>query len=364
MKWLNYSEEFRKLGYRNNFTKEEVDFLLGYAKRIYDNKVPIIYEQEHLALLVGYKYEYLLKISNAPQKFYRTFKVPKKAGGERDIAEPLPSLKDIQRWILDEILCKYPISNYAKAYARNHSIWENARFHLKQEILLTIDIKDFFPSLHIEKVFGVFLELGYSKAVATMLSNLCCLKGSLPQGAPTSPTLSNILMNNIDAQISSFIKTEKIRYTRYADDMNFSGNLEPGMIIKFVRGVLHDEGLKVNENKIRVRRRGQRQEVTGVIVNEKLQAPKEMRRKLRQSVYYIEKYGLTSHLDKTENKKANHIYHLLGIANFILFLKSSRSRSSKLYRDITEVYFEKRIVLSFVKLSDGIGVNIFKVKPL
>jgi RNA-directed DNA polymerase len=273
-----------------------------------------------LALLVGYKYEYLLRVSNNPEKFYRTFTIPKKSGGERDISEPLPSLKEIQRWILDEILNRYPISRYAKAYVRKRSIRENARFHVNKKLVLTIDVMDFFPSLRYNKVYGLFVGLGYSVPVATMLSNLCCLNGGLPQGAPTSPALSNILMINVDKRISGFIKKKEIRYTRYADDMNFSGDFEPGMVIKYIRDVLRDANLQINEKKIRIRTPGQRQEVTGVIVNEKIQAPKEMRRKLRQSVYYIEKFGLASHLDKTENTRANHIYHLLGIANFILFL--------------------------------------------
>jgi len=320
MKWEIYSKEFQKVAYNNNFTQEVIDSLLSYAKVIYDKKIPIIYDQEHLALLVGYKYEFLLRISNKSGKFYRTFTIPKKSGGERSISEPLPSLKEIQRWILDEILNRYPISRYAKAYVQNRSIRENARFHVAQNIVMTIDIKDFFPSLRYNKVYVFFVSLGYSIPVATMLSNLCCFNGCLPQGAPTSPALSNILMIDVDKRISGFIKKKEIRYTRYADDMTFSGDFEPGMIIKFVRMVLRDYNLAINEKKIRIRRPSQKQEVTGVIVNEKIQASKDLRKKLRQSVYYINKYGLESHLNVTENKRANHVYYLLGIANFILFL--------------------------------------------
>jgi len=320
MKWESYSKEFEKTALRNNFSPEEISYFLEYAKNLYDKKLPIIFDQEHLALLVGYKYEYLLKISNSPQKFYRTFKIPKKSGGEREISEPLPSLKEIQHWILKEILDKLSVSQYAKAYVHKRSIRENARFHVAQKAILTIDLENFFGSLKFNKVYGFFVQLGYSVPVATMLSNLCCLSESLPQGAPTSPALSNLLMQQTDKRISGFIKKKKIRYTRYADDLTFSGDFEPGMIIKFVKSVMNDINLRLNEKKIRVRRPGQRQEVTGVVVNEKMQAPKELRRELRQAVYYIEKYGLASHLDKTENFKANHVYHWLGIANFILFL--------------------------------------------
>jgi RNA-directed DNA polymerase len=340
MKWETYSKEFEKIALRGNFSSEEITFFLGYAKNLYDKKLPIIYDQEHLALLVGYKYEFLLKISNAPRKFYRTFTIPKKSGGERKISEPLPSLKEIQHWILQEILDKVPVSRFAKAYVKKRSIRENARFHIGQKFVLTLDIEDFFGSLKFEKVYAFFLHLGYSVPVSTMLSNLCCLGGGLPQGAPTSPSLSNLLMLSADKRISGFIKNKGIRYTRYADDMTFSGDFEPGMVIKFVHGVLSHENLKLNEKKTHVRKPGQRQEVTGAVVNEKIQAPKELRKGLRQAVYYIEKYGLASHLDKTQNLKANHIYHWLGIANFILFLNPEDQETVK-DKEILRKYISK-----------------------
>jgi RNA-directed DNA polymerase len=318
--WADYTKSFEVHAMRTGFSPEEIDSCLTYAHILYKRKLPIIYDQEHLALLVGYKYEFILGAANSPEHFYRTFVIPKKSGGKRIINEPLPSLKEIQRWILEEILNKCAASPYAKAYVLNRSIRDNARFHVRQKLVLKIDIKNFFPSLHLRNVIGFFLKSGYSLAVATLLGNLCCLNGELPQGAPTSPALSNILMIRIDRRISAFAKKQGIYYTRYADDMTFSGDFEPGMLIKFVRSVLKDNKLRINYKKLRVMQRGQRQEVTGVVVNEKIQAQKEMRKKLRQAIYYIEKYGLASHLDKTENTRANHIYHLLGIANFILFL--------------------------------------------
>jgi RNA-directed DNA polymerase len=339
-RWASYSVEFTKEATQGRFTQKEIDRFLGYAKVLYDNEVPIIYDQEHLGALVGYKYEYILKISNKPIKFYRKFTIPKKSGGVRTIYEPLPSLKEIQRWILEEILNKRPVSRYAKAYVPKRSIKENARFHVNQKVLLTIDVKDFFPRLGFGKVYAFFIGLGYSVPVSTILTNICCLKGGLPQGAPTSPALSNLLMINADKRISGFTKKMQIRYTRYADDMTFSGDFEPGMVIKFVRKVLNEMGLKVNKKKLRVRRPGQRQEVTGVLVNEKIQAPKEMRKKLRQSVFYIQKYGLTSHLNRTEYSKANHIHYLLGIANFILFL-NPKDQPVLNYREILRTYLPR-----------------------
>jgi RNA-directed DNA polymerase len=323
MEWGSYQEKFRDKALNSGYTEEEIDKCLIYANKLYNNRIPIIFDQVHLSLLVGYSEGYLRRASNSPNSFYRCFKIAKKSGGEREIAEPLPSLKEIQYWILTEILYKCRVSRYAKAYIPKRSIKDNAKYHINQKIVLSIDIVDFFGSLSYTKVYQFFRNLGYARPVSTILSNLCCRKGSLPQGAPTSPALSNLLMDRVDKRIIGFTKKNKIRYTRYADDMTFSGNFDPGMVIKFVRSTLEDENLKVNEGKIRVRQQHQRQEVTGIVVNKKLQAPKELRNKLRQAVYYIEKYGLSSHLDRTKNLKANHILHLMGIANFIIFINQS-----------------------------------------
>lgn len=334
--WRIYSREFEIKAIQGGFTDEEITHHLEYAKNLFEKNLPIIFDQIHLSLLVGYRVDYLRRISNSQKNFYRTFEIPKKSVGMRLISEPLPSLKEIHWWILDQILYKIKVSRYAKSYIKNRSIKSNARFHRNRELLLTIDIEDFFGSLKYPLVYQMFIRCGYREEVATMLSNICTLKNQLPQGAPTSPAISNILFRNVDKRIGGFTKKHEIRYTRYADDMSFSGTFEPGMVIKFVRNVLDDVNLRVNEKKIRVRKKHQRQEVTGIVVNEKMQVPREVRRKLRQSVYYIEKYGLNSHLEHTENTRANHIKHLLGIANFILFVNPEDEEVAKYVRILKE----------------------------
>jgi RNA-directed DNA polymerase len=318
--WNSYKRRFRTDAENSGFTSDEISAWLKYARNLDKQNLPIIYDQVHFSLFVGYKVEYLRRISNSQKHFYRTFEIPKRSGGKRTISEPLPSLKEIQRWILDNILIHVPVSSYSKAFIKRRSIKANAAYHIDREILLTIDLEDFFGSLKYPKIHSMFSRLGYANDVSTMLSNICTLDKKLPQGAPTSPTISNILLILVDKRIANFTNKHGIRYTRYADDMAFSGAFEPGMVVKFVRKVLAQNRLRLNEKKIRVMKGHQRQLVTGIVVNEKLQAPRVIRRKLRQSVYYIEKFGLASHLDKTENKNANHIRHLMGLANHILFL--------------------------------------------
>jgi len=320
MNWEKYQKEFTSKARHNHFRKEQIQQCLDYASALFNKRLPIIYDQNHLALLVGYKLQYLIKASNSPQLFYRTFTIPKKSAGTREIAEPLPSLKEIQKWILKKILNNCAFSNYAKAYISKTSIRDNARFHRGQEKVLSIDIKDFFGSIKYRKVYDVFRRLGYNKPVSTMLANLCCLDESLPQGAPTSPALSNLVAINIDKRIAGFSKKHVFRYTRYSDDLAFSGKFSVSLVINFVRNVLSSEKFSINENKIRLMHTHQRQEVTGIVTNEKLQVPRELRKKFRQEIYYIQKFGLDSHIERTQNTRSHYIRHLLGMANFIHFV--------------------------------------------
>jgi RNA-directed DNA polymerase len=217
------------------------------------------------------------------------------------------------------------------AFIPRRSIRHNASFHKNQNKVLSIDVKNFFGSIGYRKVYWFFKTLGYSRQVSGLITFLCCLDGTLPQGAPTSPALSNLIFLRADARIAGFAKKHGIRYTRYADDLSFSGKFNEAMVIKFIRTVLEDEGLEINNKKTRLMHRHQRQEVTGVIVNNKMQAPREIRRRLRQEVYYIKKHGLSSHLDRTENYRANYLRHLLGIANYITFINPKDTEAMKYF---------------------------------
>ncbi|PAE09740.1 hypothetical protein CHI02_23610, partial [Niallia circulans] len=142
MIWENYKEEFVKVALESGHNDEYIEKHLNYAKSLFIKGLPIIFNQDHLSLLVGYKLEYLIKVSNAQSKFYRVFNIPKKNGGKRKIAEPLPNLKAIQKWILEEILNKCKTSDFAKAYKKGISLKENAKYHRRQKKVLTIDIEN------------------------------------------------------------------------------------------------------------------------------------------------------------------------------------------------------------------------------
>jgi RNA-directed DNA polymerase len=346
MNWEEYKSKFYHYASYNGKSKEYIEGCLCYAENLFKRELPVIYDQTHLSLLVGYEEIYLIKVSNSQESFYREFNIPKKNKNEyRTISEPLPNLKNIQRWILREILSKLHPSEYSKAFRPGFSIKDNAKFHKKQKKVLTIDIKDYFGSINYKKVISFFRSIGYSKQVSVMLSNICTLENGLPQGSPTSPMLSNLLTKNLDKRIAGFARKNNIRYTRYADDLTFSGDFEEGKIINFVKTVLNAEGFEVNDKKTRVRTKNQMQEVTGIVVNEKMQAPRNYRRKLRQEMYYINKYGFESHLKKIEKVDIlSYLYQLLGMANFIINVNPNDIEAKKHYSDL-------KVLLSIYKCS-------------
>ena len=321
MRWKRYECEFQKRARNVGKCDEYINGWLAYAKKLYEQGLPIIYSVDHFSKLVGYSTDYIYSISNSSKHFYRTFFIPKKDGKKRQIDEPLPGLKNIQRWILDEILNKLPVSKYAKAYTKGRSVKSNAYYHKNRKCIIALDIKEYFASIHFSKVFSFFLSLGYTEHVACVLSNICLLNNALPQGAPTSPALSNLCTKDLDDDLSAFVKGKQIMYTRYADDIAFSGNfIDIREFYNNVKRILNKHGFRLNYAKTRVLHKHQRQLVTGVVVNEKMQVSKDVRHMIRQSIYYIKKFGLQEHARHIGKNEDKYYKHLLGVVGFALFI--------------------------------------------
>lgn len=327
MEFAKYSDSFRKSARLTKMPEQKVKELLAYAENLNNQGLPIIYDQLHLSLLVGYDYSYLVAVSNDASKFYKHYEIPKRRGGSRPIDEPLPSLKEIQRWILDNILVpasSFMVSPVAKAFMPGKSLRENARFHRGREKVVALDIHDFFPSIGFGAVFGVFEDMGYNKAVAVMLARLCTYHKCLPQGAPTSPMLSNMVFKRSDDYIFHYCRKRGIQYTRYADDLTFSGdNIYTNHLVSYVKMLLSPRHFVLNEEKTKVMTQGRRQNVTGVVVNVSLQVPRAYRDKVRQEVYYCIKYGVVGHMGRIEKPlwietSRQYLRHLLGKVNYVL----------------------------------------------
>ena len=320
MQWERYKKKFVEEASSRNLQEDEIKSLLDYAFKLSKKNLPIIFDSIHFSKLVGYDLSYIERAIKYTPYFYRRYKIPKKNGKLRSISEPLPSLMEIQKWILSEILYKCKVSKYAKAYVKRRSLKANAVFHKKKSVVLTIDITDFFGSINQQKVCELFISMDYNYEVSTMLSMICTLNNKLPQGAPSSPCISNLITKEMDNEISKFCIERKINFTRYSDDLTFSGDKGLGGIIPYIERILNNYNFEINKDKLRTRSKHQSQEVTGIIVNEKLQAPKNIRRNFRQAVHYIKLFGIEDHLNHIKNNRKNYLCYLMGTGNFICFV--------------------------------------------
>lgn len=340
MTFDKYKKAFTVKALQSGFSADEVNKCLAYAKPLLDNNLPVIYNTSNLSALVGYNKKYLKRASAYSEYFYKEHHIPKKNGGTRTLFEPLPNLKDVQSWIAKNILNEIPISRYAKAYANDRSIKDHVKFHKGQKVVLTFDIEKFFDNINQGLVNKLFLNLGYSKLVSNLMAKLCCFKNCLPQGAPTSPVISNIILKPLDDTISEYCRAKDLKYTRYADDLAFSGEtIDKDELESLISKKLRDIGrLKLNPDKTMLMSNNQRQTIAGIIVNEKTQVPREKRDELRQAMYYIEKFGLEDHLQSINCSKSNYLKHLLGIANYITFINPKDEKAKvikeKLYKII------------------------------
>jgi retron-type reverse transcriptase len=229
-------------------------------------------------------------------------------------------LKKVQRSIVDNILVYYPISRFATAYAFGSSVQKNARAHVGKKKILKLDIEGFFDNILYSRVKDVvFFKEKFSEPIRILLTMLCYYSEVLPQGAPSSPAITNIIMYEFDEKIGQFCEDRGISFTRYCDDMTFSGDFDEKEVIELVKSELKKLGLFLKNRKTVVVPFAKRQTVTGVVVNEKINLTKEYKKKIRQELYYIKKFGLDEHLKKIgETDKQKYLHSLKGRIAFVL----------------------------------------------
>ena len=243
----------------------------------------------------------IYSISNNIEKNYKIYKIKKRNGKYRTIYEPNSILKQIQKQILINILNNKSISKYAKAYHKGIQLKDNAIFHINKEMILKLDIANFFENISFLDIYNSCFPIEYfPKSVGMILTYLCTYNNHLTQGSPTSPYISNLVMKEFDEELGNWCNLRNISYTRYSDDMTFSGQFNPSELIVKVRKMLYKLGLSLNNDKIRIIHKSSRQNVTGIVVNEKMQVNIKYRNKIRQEIYYIKKFGLSSHLKKCD----------------------------------------------------------------
>ena len=270
---------------------------------------------------LGYSAKALYSVSNQIGKHYHAVSIPKASGGTRSLHVPDDQLKAIQKKIYDIILAPEPISPYATAYRPGCSTKINAKLHVGRSVLVKLDILHFFDSIIYPIVKErVFPAERYSDPNRILLTILCTYHEAVPQGAPTSPAISNIIMREFDDTIGRWCDNRGIAYTRYCDDMTFSGDFDPAPLIELVRSELRKMGFLLNDKKTVIIRGGRQKVVTGIVVNEKENVPAEYRRKIRKEVFYCKRFGIEAHMchENIPGTKGQYILKLLGKVNYVL----------------------------------------------
>ena len=270
---------------------------------------------------LGVSAKMLYTLSNQLHKHYHNVRIPKGSGEFRELSVPDDFLKAVQTKIAQNLLAYERISPYAAAYRPGGSPLRNAQPHVGKETLLKMDIRHFFDHIYYPMVKAkVFTADKYSESNRVLLSLLCVHRDALPQGAPTSPIISNIIMRDFDDTVGNWCKGRNIAYTRYCDDMTFSGDFDPKEVKTFVKEQLKKTGFFANDKKTVVARNGQQKNVTGIVVNERPNTTAAYRKKLRQELYYCKTYGVDSHMQRTQVNVTEDTYlrQLLGRVNYVL----------------------------------------------
>jgi RNA-directed DNA polymerase len=257
-------------------------------------------------------------------KFYRKFRIPKRRGGLRELQSPYPSLDAIQRQVARTIFARLPVHDCAMAYQQGSKARNHAEKHVNSKELLVVDIEHFFPSISRQLILETLVDAGISIAQSHYLSLLCCVGGSLPQGASTSPILSNLVFRRLDERLSRLASVLGLVYSRYADDLAFSGESIPRNLIGLIEKIIGSKNFRLNPQKTKLKVAGAKKILTGISISSGvLKVPKSFKRKLRSEVYELEKnlsnLGAMPRLDPFVFER------VLGKLNYVLHIEPNNN---------------------------------------
>jgi len=325
-----------------------------------------IKDHNDLASFFGITYTALSKVlyKYSGSCKYKTFEIPKKNGGTRVIKAPCRKLKYVQHILKDVLYEIYPVRPSVYGFVRDRSIVDNAKRHLSKKFIFNVDLKNFFPSIHYGRVRRLFKAppFNFNDSVSAILAQICCVDNSLPQGAPTSPIVSNMIAWKLDAQLQKLAQQGNSTYTRYADDITFSFScrkkLLPSDIVKLdndgvalpgskLAQIITENGFEINQDKVRLAGVNQRMEVTGLTVNDFPNVGRKYVRQISSILNAWRKYGYDA-AEKELNSKfykkhrpsggeVSLVYFLKGKLSFFL---SVRGQDDCLYNKLAVQYNE------------------------
>lgn len=327
-------EQFIHKATEDGHSQKFIDICIEYAKSLESKKYPVLFSLPHVAISMGVQSDFLKKFIGENEGFvyykikkYNQFFIKKRKGGYREIMAPHKDLKYIQKWLLFNILSKYPLADSCKGFRSQISIRDNALPHSNAKVILKIDLLKFYDTITEKRVYGMFSKMGYAKNLSYSLAKLCTAKHTeeywnnfkhkekttlgnlythrpptLPQGAPSSPTIANIVATKMDKRFEALSHKMGFNYTRYADDLTFSIHSEEGKLpsVKLIRKIIREEDFFVNDDKITYMHRGSKQYVTGLSVTDGVHTSKKYRKQIARHIHFCRKYGVENHLFKIQ----------------------------------------------------------------
>lgn len=317
---------FKERAVENNHSEDYLATCFKYAGYLHQQNLPVIFDFVHLAMYFGRLSETLKGMVANVEKHYKEYKIRKKSGGDRLIEAPDDMLKEIQRWIYINILCKDVsikecVHGFIPAFKNRdkaRGILTNAAAHEGHDWLINIDLKDFFHTVKLDRVKDYFSSLGYEDEVVKTLTALCTYKSRLPQGAPTSPMLSNIIASKMDEMMLEFCRKRGIIYTRYADDLTFSADYDVDIPpIKDIYKIVYLNGFKVNRMKTKVRYKGCKQEVTGLTITNGVHVSQRYKKEILRELHFCKKFGVYEHYQHMNTTKGLYKDWLRGKIMFV-----------------------------------------------
>ncbi|MFB5652828.1 reverse transcriptase family protein [Leptospira wolffii] len=350
---------FSKIAKSKGLPNESISKAIAYSNKLYSQQLPVIYSLKHLSLLTRIDYGYLRRIIKRNEDPYSIFQMKKRRGGIRNICIPTPKIAQVQKFISKSILSKVLPNSSSYAYHPGSKIVDCCQQHCGSQWLIKVDIQQFFENISELMVFKIFNDLGYTRLLSLEFARLCTRKversvnsdywkvwkrdnylviphyssrflGSLPQGASTSPFISNLVCKKMDIQFNNVMGQKGIVYTRYADDLTFSSSTEiknredAKKIVSEIYGILFSFGFRPKTAKTKIIPPGAKKIVLGLNVEgSEPRLTKEFKYKVEKHLHCIEKYGLLEY--STYLKFRNPISfrnHLSGLINYALMVEA------------------------------------------
>lgn len=318
----DFIKEAKSQGHTDDFIAEA----LAYAEVLDAKGLPVIFDRRHLAFMLNVEPAHLYMLVDRASRFYKYFAIKKRSGGLRRIMAPYQELRRPQEWIKEFILDKIEQPKCVTAFAKGRNTIGNAKMHEGKKFVLKVDIKSFFESINVMQVYKAFMRMGYEKSVASCLASLTTAKIDaykydeledqpevqklfdelneryyplLIQGAPTSPALANIVCYRMDRRMMGLANKHGFNYTRYADDMTFSADeLDNLPKVGMIRKIVESEGFRLNEEKTELLHEGNRQIVTGLLVDGHVRVPGTYKKNIMRHIHFCQRYGGRGHFHR------------------------------------------------------------------